>query len=231
MSKAEKEGINTYSETSLHSSLKQWYAQPGDRFEVEVAGSIIDIVRDDLLIEIQTRNFSAIKAKLTRLTQTHPLRLVHPISRERWLVKHAEDGRTSRRRSPHRGHVLHLFNEMIRIPHLINNPRFSLEILLIISEDVHVQDGRGSWRRQGWSIADRRLLSVQERHVFTGPNDYAALLPESLDAPFTTHDLAAAIAQPLKVAQKMAYCLRHAELLHITGKRGNALLYERARSS
>jgi hypothetical protein len=32
-----------------------------DRFEVPVDGFVIDIVRDDLLIEIQTRNFSSLK--------------------------------------------------------------------------------------------------------------------------------------------------------------------------
>jgi hypothetical protein len=35
-------------------SLKKWYAQPGDRFEVPVDGFVIDIVRDDLLLDIQT---------------------------------------------------------------------------------------------------------------------------------------------------------------------------------
>jgi hypothetical protein len=54
-------GIGTLQETSLHSALKAWYARPGDRFEVFIDGFYIDIVRSELLIEIQTRNFSAIK--------------------------------------------------------------------------------------------------------------------------------------------------------------------------
>ena len=51
-------GIGLLNEKPLHASLKQWYARPGDRFEVAVDGFVIDIVRDDLLIEIQTRNFA-----------------------------------------------------------------------------------------------------------------------------------------------------------------------------
>ena len=47
-------GIGLLNEKPLHASLKQWYARPGDRFEVAVGGFVIDIVRDDLLIEIQT---------------------------------------------------------------------------------------------------------------------------------------------------------------------------------
>ena len=57
-------GVGVLNEKPLHASLKAWYAQPGDRFEVAVAGSVIDIVRGELLIEIQTRSFSALRRKL-----------------------------------------------------------------------------------------------------------------------------------------------------------------------
>ena len=60
----EQTGININNEKSLHLSIKQWYAVPGDRLEVKVDKYIIDLVREDSLIEIQTRNFSAIGKKL-----------------------------------------------------------------------------------------------------------------------------------------------------------------------
>jgi len=50
-------------EYSLHSDIKKWYFCPGDHFEVKMYNYIIDIKRDDLLVEIQTKNFSAIKKK------------------------------------------------------------------------------------------------------------------------------------------------------------------------
>jgi hypothetical protein len=57
-------GIGLLNEKPLHASLKEWYAQPGDRFEVPVDGFVIDIVRDDLLLEIQTGSFGSIKSKI-----------------------------------------------------------------------------------------------------------------------------------------------------------------------
>ena len=86
-------GINTYNEKALHLALKQWYAQAGDELEAPRAGSIIDIVRGDLLIEIQTGNFTAIRRKLTRLARAHPVRLVYPIPQEKWIIKLDADGR------------------------------------------------------------------------------------------------------------------------------------------
>jgi hypothetical protein len=51
-------GIGLLNEKPLHASLKAWYAQPEDRFEVPVEEFVIDIVRDDLLLEIQTSNLA-----------------------------------------------------------------------------------------------------------------------------------------------------------------------------
>jgi len=57
--------IGELNEKPLHAALKTWYAGPDDRVEVPVNGGqrgyVIDLVQDDLLIEIQTGNFSSIK--------------------------------------------------------------------------------------------------------------------------------------------------------------------------
>src|SRR5919205_2984155 len=100
-------GIGLLNEKPLHASLKQWYARPGDRFEVPVDGFVIDIVRDDLLIEIQTRNFSSIKSKLNKLARSHRVRLIYPIVHEKWIVRLATDNGhgTIRRKSPKRGRL------------------------------------------------------------------------------------------------------------------------------
>lgn len=214
-------------EKSLHEAIKRWYARSDDLLETEVDGFVIDIVRGDLLIEIQTGNFSAIKTKLEDLTKRHPVRLVYPIPRQKWIVRVGADGETvlSRRRSPKRGRVEELFFELVYVPDLLKNSNFSLEVLLIHSEDILIDDGLGSWRRKGWSICDRRLLEVVDRNIFSTPSDLQALLPKTLPEQFTTRDLAAALKLRPSIAQKMTYCLRHAGTIKVVGKRGRALLY------
>ena len=220
-------GIGLLQETSLHAALKTWYARPGDRLEVPVDGFVVDIVRDRLLIEIQTRNFSALKAKLPKLVERHPVRLVYPIAQEKWIVRLAGDGQDplSRRKSPRRAVPEHLFLELVRIPALASHPNFSLEVLLTKEEELWRDDGRGSWRRKGWSIADRRLVDVVQSILLNGPEDFRALLPAELPQPFTTRDLASAIGQPAYLAGKMAYCLRLMGAIETVGKRGRSWLY------
>jgi hypothetical protein len=220
--------IGTLNEKPLHAALKEWYAQPGDRFEASVDGFFVDIVRDDLLIEIQTKNFSSIKNKLHTLAENHALRLVYPIAREKWIVRLARNGRSraaGRRRSPKRGALEHVFSELVSIPRLIANPNFSLEVLFIHEEEVRRFDARRRWRRSGWVTQERRLLDVVGHLIFTGPEDLQALIPSPLTEPWTTADLAGAISQPRWLAQKMVYCMRESGAAKAVGKRGNAILY------
>jgi hypothetical protein len=219
--------IGTLNEKPLHAALKKWYARPDDRFEVPVDGFVVDIVRGDLLVEVQTGSFSGIKRKLAVLAAHHPVRLVYPVAREKWIVKLAKDGhgRLNRRKSPKRGAFEHVFVELVSFPQLLSDPNFSLDVLLIQEEESRRYDGKRGWRRGGWVTHERRLLEVVGRRLFETPADMRALLPNALDEPFTTSELAAAIARPRRLAQKMAYCLREMGVIAPVGKRGNAILY------
>lgn len=224
--------ISTLNEKPLHAALKSWYAESTDRLEVAIDGFIVDIVRGELLVEIQTRSFSAMKRKLNTLTADHPVRVVYPVARERWLVKLAEDGctRLSRRKSPKRGRLEHIFEELVSFPQLLANPGFSIDVLLTQEEELRCYDGSRAWRRKGWVTQERRLLQVVGRRLFETPADMGALLPPSLAEPFTTRDVADAIGGPRRLAGRTAYCLRKMGAIAPVGKRGNAILYVRAAS-
>jgi hypothetical protein len=219
-------GIGTLKESSLHAGLKDWYAQPGDKLESPVDGYWIDLVRDRLLIEIQTGSFSAIKPKLTRLLKNYPVRLVYPITREKWIVRVTGDGKImGRRKSPKRGQGIALFQELVRIPKLVAHPNFTLEVLFTQEEEIRRDDGRGSRRNKYWSITDRRLLAVVDRLMLMLPKDYLYFLPHALPERFTVRELARALGQPYFKAGQMAYCLRHMGAIEVVGKRSKAILY------
>jgi len=223
-------GVNVLNEKPLHAALKEWYAQPNDQFEVSLDGFVVDIVRGDLLVEIQTRNFAAMKQKLDKLMVHHRVRLVYPIPREKWIVKLAEDGinQLSRRKSPKRGAFEHVFEELVSFPKLLMNPNFSIELLLIEEEELRRYEGSRGWRRKGWVTYQRQLLQVVEQRLFQVPADMGTLVPSALAEPFTTSDLALVIAKPRRLAQRMAYCLRLMGCITPTGKRGNTILYSRS---
>lgn len=224
--KYEENGINTQNEKSLHADLKRWYGRPGDRFEARVEGSIVDIVSDELLIEIQTRNFLALSKKLSKLCKTHNVRLVYPVPREKYIVYTDKHGAVlKRRKSPKSGRLLDVFNELVSIPELAADKNLSIEVLLVDVEETRCQDGRGSWRRKGNSIVDRRLIGVFDSIRFDSLEDFKGIIPDGIEQPFSNKSLARAMAIPVSVAQKITYCYRRMDIIELCGKKGNELLF------
>jgi len=213
-------------EYTLHSAIKQWYSLPGDMFEVNIGGFVVDVVQGSLLVEIQTKNFSAAKRKLQRLVGDHKVRLVYPIAKQKWIVRVAQSGEPlSRRKSPKKGRLVDLFHELVRLPDLIEHRNFSLEVLMIEEEEVRCNDGRGSWRRRGASIKDRKLISVTERILFKDEKDFLRFLPRELPDPFTNKELSARVAVSVNLARKITYCLKKMGTIAEVGKRGRELLF------
>ena len=219
--------LKLMNEYSLHSAIKNWYSLPGDRFEVRVDDFIVDIVRETLLIEIQTRNFSAIKKKLAKLLENHRVRLVYPIPQQKWIVHVTESGEIVRRRkSPKKGRLSDLFYELVRAPNLIKEENFSLEVLMIDEEEVRCNDGKGSWRRRGVSIKDRRLMNVHSKVLFRNGKDFLRFLPSDLIKPFTNKKLAKLSGVSINLARKITYCLRRIGTITTVGKKGKELIFE-----
>jgi len=219
--------IGTLREKPLHASLKQWYALPGDGVEVPIDTFVVDLVRDDLLVEIQTRSFSSMRQKLRSLLDLgHRVRIVHPIAIEKWLVKIDDEGTVlGRRRSPKHGVLTDVFAELVSFPDLLAHPDLEVEVLLTREEELRQHTPGKAWRRKGWVVVERRLLEVVESHRLDNTPDLLDLIPTGLPDEFTTADLASGLSQPRRSGQQMAYCLARAGVIAQTGKRGNAVLY------
>jgi hypothetical protein len=219
--------LKLMNEYSLHSAIKNWYSSPGDKLEVRIDDFIVDIVREPLLIEIQTKNFSAIKKKLTKLLENHEVRLVYPIPQQKWIVYVTESGEIVRRRkSPKKGRLSDLFYELVRTPNLIKEENFSLDVLMIEEEEVRCNDGKGSWRRKGVSIKDRKLINVHSNVLFRNEKDFLNFLPSDLGKPFTNRELAKLSGISINLARKITYCLRKMGTITTVGKKGKELIFE-----
>ena len=101
-----------------------------------------------------------------------------------------------------------------------------MEVLLIEEEEARCNDGRGSWRRRGISIKDRKLLRVFDQIIFEDNQDFLKFLPKELDNYFTNKVLAKKMGISLNLAQKITYCLRKMDAISIADKNKNQLLFQ-----
>jgi hypothetical protein len=220
--------IGTLKESSLHASLKQVYQEPGDIVEKSVGKYVIDIVRDNLLIEIQTKNFAAIRKKLENLLQSYRVLLIYPIIKDTWITNYeaTSNNMLRRRLSPRHYSFISVFRELIYISDLIPNPNLILEVILIQAEEIRVDDGLGSWRRKGWSIHDRKLLKILDQRIYSNPKQFLAFFPESMITPFTNQKLARELEISINIARMMTYSFRKMNLLKVVKKVRNEYLFE-----
>lgn len=226
--------IGTLNEGPLHQAIKSLYCGDGAREEVAVGDYVADVRgADDIIYEIQTAGFSGLKTKLATLVNAHQVVLVHPIPVVRYIVKLSEqpDEPATRRRSPKRGAVAHVLDELVSIPALLNHPNFELEVVLIEVEELRTFDPKKVRRRNGWRVVQRRLQEVLGTERFSCARDLWRMAPGDLPQEFTTRELAGAMDAPRSLAQKLAYCLREAGEISICGKQGNALCYRLAVAS
>jgi hypothetical protein len=220
-------------ETSLHRSLKTLYAGEDARTEVRVGRYRIDALAGDELVEIQHGRLSALTPKLRELLVDHRVRVVKPIVREKLLLsRNRKGGKIVRqRRSPKRGCLLDLFDELVYFVRTFPHPRLSIEAVLVdVEEDRYPGHGRRRrYRANDFVIEDQRLTAVHESFLLQSEHDLVRLMGCELPAQFSTGDIALGIDRPRWLAQRVAYCLRETGAAITVGKKRNAILYELAK--
>ncbi len=209
-------------ERGLHAELKEWLREPGDLVEGMVWGYRADIIRGDLLLEIQTGNFPQIRGKLTRLLKGYRVRLVHPVPERKWIIREV-DGKRQRRVSPRKGRVEEVFNELVYCATLPLDPNFSLEVILVDAEERQAVRWKGR-KRTRYTVTERHLVKVDGREVFERPSDFLRLLPQ-MNGAFTARQLSKASGLRITLARRMVYCLAKMGVIEEVGSVARAKLY------
>ena len=217
-------------ETSLHRQLKLQYADAAHQTEVRVGQYRIDAISAGRLIEIQHGGLSAIRDKVLDLVTEHELLVVKPLVVSKQLVQQqrAAGPVLRRRKSPKRGRLIDIFEELVYFTSVFPHPNLWLEIVLV---DIEEWRYPGHGRRRRWStrdyeIEDQKLLKIHGSYRLHKAQDLRKLAPARLPRRFDTAKLAQALNIDRGVAQRIAYCYRKMGTATQVAKRGNTLLYE-----
>jgi hypothetical protein len=98
-------------------------------------------------------------------------------------------------------------------------------LLLTEEEEILRNDGKGSWRRKGWSKTDRRLIRVRDTILLEQKEDYIGLFPTDLSKPFSNRELAGKWGCPYRTAQRSTYAMKNAGMINLIKKEGKTMLY------
>jgi hypothetical protein len=216
-------------ESTLHRQLKALYSSDSTNCEVRRDGFRADaFAPDGSWIEVQTGPLGALREKLRRLLPVRRVRVVKPVVLERRIIRraHPEGADLSARRSPRRGIMAEVFDDLVGLARLFPHPNLRIDVLGVDINELRVPRRR----RPGHFVLDRSLREVRSTRRLSKAADLWCLLPRDAgrSGPFTTRDLAGWLERDLGFAQRVAYCLRLAGATRVCGKSGNHLIYERA---
>jgi hypothetical protein len=184
------------------------------------------VAADGALVEVQSGALGPLRAKLGQLLPAHRITVIKPVVVGRRVVRRARPNGAdlSARRSPKRGAILDVFDDLVGLARLFPHPNLALDVLAVEIDEVRI--ARRRW--PGFRVADRMLREVTATVPLRTAADLWSLLPTPFAGPFTTLDLADRLGRPVDFAQRIAYCLRLSGAAEVVGKRGNRLIYSRA---
>ena len=226
--------INTYNESSLHKKFKTEAAQKyGGKTEQQVENYICDVVTaDGTIIEIQTKSFKNICAKLEDLLKTHRVILIYPLVCETYIEYYDEQGGlVSRRKSPKKRSLYNIFDELIGIWPILLHKNFTLNVVETVAVKKRqktaepVQSVNKKRRvKKNWLSFDTELISKGASRSFCSKKDYLALLAETPEK-FGVKEAAACTGAPMSQTRKMLWTFRKTGLIEKTGQTGRRFIY------
>jgi hypothetical protein len=220
--------IGRLNETSLHEQLKYVYAGQRGLVEQLVDGFVVDVLVGNEIVEVQTGSMLRLRRKLEHLVTRHTVRIVHPIAARTRIVKTSPGGElVSSRRSPKRGRLEEAFREITSIADLLPHRNIVVDLVMVSVVEIRCDDGRGSWRRKGVSVVERKLDNIEATITLASPDDYVAMLPDCAGDQFTNRDLCTCSGLPYRIVQPMTSSLKKMGLLAVCGRRAREQLFAR----
>lgn len=223
-----QDGIGTLGEKTMHAVLKHYFEPHTQNHEIKIGGYVADIVGEDGIIEIQTRQFDRLRKKLTAFLQVCDVTIVHPIPHVKWLswIDPDTGAVTKKRKSPKVGTPCDIFRELYKIKPLLHDPHLHLCIVLVDVEEYRYLNGWSADRKKGSSRCDRVPVGIVEELYLYSIEDYRKLLPAALPTPFTSKDLSKAAKISISCAQTALNILFSLGIVERVGKKKNAYLYQ-----
>jgi hypothetical protein len=223
----ERSGIGTLSEKTVHAVLKNFYEPDLSHQEIPVENFVADILRDDEIIEIQTRGFNRLRRKLDTFLKYYPVTIVYPILRTKWLywIDEKTGELSKKRKSPKTGTIYDAIPELYKIKMYLNHPNLHLCLVLIDAEEYRLLNGWSRDRKKGSSRYDRIPTGLVDEFYIGTAKDYQCFIPKGLDIDYTSKDFAKAAHIPTGYAQTLLGILLSLGLVERTGKAGRSYTY------
>lgn len=216
--------IGTKQERTLHQYLKYYFCPDAKNHEQKCNGYIVDILKDNQIIEIQTSSFNTMRKKLEALLENYSITIVYPIIQERTLYNFNESGELeSIRKSPKREHPLKIGKELYKINHLLNNKNLSfIGVILKVYEERIPYINR--YKQKRMTRINQIPYELVEIINLKSASDFKHIIP--FEEEFTAADFKSKIKLSKRDSSACLLALRTLNAIEIARKDGKKYIYQ-----
>lgn len=224
--------VGTQNEKLIHAALKNYYAAFSDEQEIKIGGYFADVVCEDGIFEIQTRQLYKLKNKLEAFLEHTRVTVVYPVPCSFGTIYIDEESGEIIKQVPQRkiNSLVNTFAELYSIKELLTNDNLRIILArLKIQKRVYFSGEMPNMR----SRAARKQCRIEkiplefcDEIVLESKSDYARFLPDNLPEEFTKKEFAAAAKETSSSLRPEV--LREVGLIEKCGKRGRSFLYKRS---
>ena len=228
MGKVNNSNIGIYKERTLHAALKNYYEPDQSRHEQPLMGYIADIYNEKGVMEVQTRDFYAMKKKLETFLPEFPVTIIYPAVRQKWLIwVNPETGEnTPRRKSPKVGTPYAVFNELYSIRSLITHANLRLRIISVDLDEYRQLNGWSRDKKHGSTRSERIPVGIGDEILINNKQDYHKLIPEGLPSTFNSTDFAQFGKLNRSTAQNALYVLNAVKAVERIDRNKKGYIYK-----
>ena len=226
-------GIGTYSESTLHAVLKNYYEPDPSRHELRLGKYVADIIGQEGIIEIQTHQLFRLKEKISNFLSVSRVSVVFPVIKDKYVVwSDAEAGKMSgKRKSTKHETVYTAVSELYPLREFILNPGFRFIVPIITAVDYKSFKRNKYGRKTDVHRLNCIPIDLIDEKFFICSDDYEYLIPADLPEIFTSADFAREARISKSSASNVLRLLYDAGVVVRTGKVGNAWKYSKKRIS
>lgn len=248
------DGIGTLGEKQMHAAIKRFICPDESCHEVKIDGSalcinneneaednkkkkrrfVADVLKGNTIFEIQTGPFSPLKEKINWILDntTYNIVVIHPIAETTWV--NYINGKTGnidkRQKSPLKGKFTDVASDLYFFRDFLNNPRFSLVLLMMEAEQYKKNVAKDGSRRPRYRKYELIPISLLRACVFKCAEDYKLFIPDDLPDPFCVKNYSSKSGIHGIDAYSIVKTLVHIGLLEEAGQLGRAVAYKRAQT-
>lgn len=222
--------IGMMKEHSLHRTIKYLISNDPINHEIQVGRMFADVMIDDHIYEIQTKQFFLLKDKLDSFLKNHKVTIIYPIHYQTWIHYYQDGVFIRTRKSNKKGTIFDFFYELYSIKRYLNNENLSFKLLFFdideSKDDTKVKSSKTNRFRKYLKIdqVPRKLIDIID---IKSKEDFIPLLKlNEINTPFTSKDISSKFKISVRVSSLALNIYKTLNLVKIIGKKGKSYLYK-----